>query len=54
MVVNSKVKEFIKAEGCQTSGDVPETLSKSVERLLKAAISRAKANGRKTVRGCDI
>ena len=54
LVVNSKVKDFIKGEGCQTAGDVAEALSKYVQDALKSAVTRAKANGRKTVRGTDI
>lgn len=54
LVVNSKVKDYIKAEGCQTAGDVAEALSKYVQDALKTAVGRAKANGRKTVRGTDI
>ncbi len=54
LVVSSKVREFIKSQMCNTSGDVSEALSKHVERLVAAAVKRAKANGRKTVRGTDI
>ncbi len=54
LIVSSKLKDFIKAEGCQTAGDVSEALSKYIERVLSQAIARAKANGRKTVRGTDL
>lgn len=55
LVVGSKVREFIKAEGnCKTGSDLPEALSKYVEQALRAAINRAKANSRKTVRSEDL
>ena len=54
LIVSSKAKDFIKAEGCQTAGDVAEALSKYVEMCLRQAIIRAKSNGRKTVRGTDL
>jgi len=54
LVVGSKVKDAIKAEGCNTSGDLADALSAEVATMLKKAAARAKANGRKTVRAADI
>ena len=54
LVVGSKVKEAIKKEGCNTAGDAVDALSEHVGWLIKKAASRAKANGRKTVRGLDF
>lgn len=54
LIVSSKLKEFIKSEGCMTASDVSDALSKYVEKCLRAAIVRTKANGRKTVRGIDL
>ena len=54
LVVGSKVKEAIKAEGCNCAGDVVDALSGKVAAQLKEAAARAKANGRKTVRGVDL
>jgi histone H3/H4 len=54
MVVTSKVKEAIKAQGCNTAGDAAEALSAKIEAMVKEACERAKANGRKTVRGVDF
>ena len=54
LVVGSKVKEAIKAEGMNTAGDVIEGLSAIVADLVKKAAARAKANGRKTVRAADF
>ncbi len=54
LVVGSKVKEAIKKEGCNTAGDAVEALSAVVGWNIKRAAERAKANGRKTVRGVDF
>jgi histone H3/H4 len=54
LVVQSKVREMIKAEGCSTSQDAVEALSAEVTRLIKKAVERTKGNGRKTVQGNDI
>lgn len=54
LVVGSKVRDLIKRDNCNTGGDVNEALSKAVEKLVITAVARAKANGRKTVRGADI
>ena len=54
LVVGSKVKEAIKKEDCNTAGDAVDALSEVVAGLIKKAAARAKANGRKTVRGVDF
>jgi len=54
LVVTSKVKEAIKAEGCNTASDAVEAISAKVNTMVKEAAERAKANGRKTVRGVDF
>ena len=54
LVVQSKVREMIKGDGCSTSADAVEALSNEVTRIIKKAIERTKANGRKTVKGSDI
>jgi len=54
LVVTSKVKEAIKAEGCNTASDAVEAISTKVTAMVKEAAERAKANGRKTVRGVDF
>lgn len=54
LVVGSKVKEAIKKEGCNTAGDAVDALSDVVAGKIKKAAARAKANGRKTVRGVDF
>lgn len=54
LVVASKVKDLVKGAGMMSSGDLSDGLSAVVEDLLKKAVSRAKANGRKTVRTEDL
>ena len=54
LVVGSKVKEAIKAEGMNTAGDVIDGLSAVVADMIKKAAKRAKSNGRKTVRADDF
>lgn len=53
-VVKAKVKALIKEAGMSCASDVWEELGHTVTRAVKVAIVRAKANRRKTVRGCDI
>ncbi len=54
MVVVSKVKEYVKSKGLQTSETAVEALSNAVRELLDKAIERAKDNGRQTVKNRDI
>ena len=54
LLVASKVKEQIKAAGCNTGGDAVEGLNEWVHHLVEQATARAAANGRKTVRGHDF
>jgi len=53
-VVASKVKELVKQHGMMCAGDLADGLSASAGKLVKDACERAKANGRKTVRACDL
>ena len=57
LVVQSKVKEVAKKVGgkdLRFSGDDVKALSDKVAAILKEAASRAKANGRKTVKPQDL
>ena len=54
VVVGSKVKDVVREAECQSSGDLIEAISDKVHDLLEAAIARAKANGRATVRPYDL
>lgn len=55
LVVSSKVKKFVREKsGLSTSAEVLEALSQRVEQLCLEGIERAKADGRKTVKGRDL
>jgi histone H3/H4 len=56
LFVKSKVRDYIKSKGCNTSGDVIDgpALNGAIVAILDAAIGRAKANGRKTVQEKDL
>ncbi len=56
LFVKSKIREYIKSKGCNTSGDVIDgpALNEAIVTILDAAIGRAKANGRKTVQEKDL
>ena len=52
LVVKAKIKDV--AGGMKVSGDFADALSKKVRVLIKDAVARAKANGRKTVQAKDL
>lgn len=52
--VASKVKDFVKEKEFYASNDLPDALSDRVTVILSEAIERANANGRRTVRPCDL
>lgn len=52
VVVRSKVKDF--AEGMNVAGNFADALSEKVVGLIKEAAKRAKENGRKTLKPCDL
>ncbi len=56
LYVKSKVREFIKGKGCNTSSGVldGDTLNKLIMEMLDNAIRRAKGNNRKTVKARDL
>lgn len=54
LVVGSKVKAAVKKAGCNCGGDFVDALSKCTEGCISSAVKRCKANGRKTVRACDL
>lgn len=53
-VVASKVKELVNKMDMMAAGDLVDGLNAVCEDLLKKAVARAKDNGRKTVRPCDL
>lgn len=52
LIVVSNIKKV--ARKINIASDVPDALNKKIEQILKEAVSRAKANGRKTLQGKDI
>lgn len=53
-VVKSVVKAAISKSKMHSSSDVVDALNGLLDWYLQEAVKRAKANGRKTVRGHDI
>jgi histone H3/H4 len=56
LYVKSKIRDYIKAKGCNTSSKVLDgnTLNKIIMEMLDHAVRRAKDNGRKTVKPRDL
>ena len=54
MYVASKVRQAIKAAGCNTASDALNGLQGWIGWHIQQACARAKANGRKTVRAHDF
>ncbi|MEE9378934.1 MAG: hypothetical protein V3V33_12960 [Candidatus Lokiarchaeia archaeon] len=54
--MKSKVREYIKGNECNTSGDLIDgpALNDVIINVLDKAIARAKANNRKTVQEKDL
>lgn len=53
-IVQSKVREQLKGSDVRASEDFLEELNDKVGELIKDAIARAQANGRRTVRAADV
>lgn len=53
-VVGSRVKSLVKESGMNSSGSLVDALDQEVKSLVRKAVQRAKANGRKTVRDSDV
>ena len=53
LLVQSKVRAYIKSKGLNTGGDALDQLDKAVTKMLDHAIERAKANDRKTLMARD-
>lgn len=54
LIVGSKMKDAIRSAGCNVAGDAIEHLNAKVHAMIENAVSRAQANGRKTLRGYDF
>ena len=54
LVVASKVKAYVKSKKMMTSAEAIEAMSDCVYAMLDAAVARAKANRRSTVKAQDL
>ena len=54
LVVQNAVRQTVKDAGCNCAGNFSDALSGRVSALVKDAVTRAKANGRKTVQSRDL
>lgn len=54
VVVQSKVKEAVKAQGLRMDSNLPDALNEKVNALIAKAAKRAKENGRGTLRPYDL
>jgi len=54
LLVQSKVRAYIKDKGLNTGGDTLEALDGRLADLISAAAERAKANDRKTLMAKDV
>jgi len=56
LFVKSKVREYIKGKGCNTSSGVldGDDLNKIIMEMLDNAVKRAQGNNRKTVKARDL
>jgi len=54
LAVTSRVKEYIKAKGLRSDGDLDTAVSEMIAAKLDKAVQRCKDNGRQTVRPADL
>ena len=54
LVVTSKVKDYIRKQGCKVSSEAVGAINDKLYTLLDAAVERTKGNKRSTLRGCDL
>ncbi len=54
LIVQSKVKAYIKSKGFMFSGDSAEKLNDLVYKILDDGLERTKSNKRSTLRGLDL
>ncbi len=52
VIVKAKIKDL--TEDFNVAGDVPEALNEKVTSMIKEAVERARANGRRTVMAKDF
>ncbi len=54
LIVQSKVKEAVKAQGLRTDSALADALNNKVVAMIAEAAKRAKENGRGTLRPYDL
>lgn len=54
LIVQSKVKEAVKAQGLRTDSSLPDALNEKIVAMIADAAKRAKENGRGTLRPYDL
>jgi hypothetical protein len=54
LAVTSRVKDYIKAKGMRSDGDLDTAINEMIAAKLDRAVARCKGNGRQTVRPDDI
>jgi len=54
LIVQSKVKEAVKAQGLRTDSSLPDALNDKIAAMIAEAAKRAKENGRGTLRPYDL
>jgi len=54
MAVTSRIKEYIKAKGLRSDGDLDTAVTNMIAAKLDKAVQRCKDNGRQTVRPADL
>ncbi|MFT4308002.1 MAG: DUF1931 domain-containing protein [Candidatus Woesearchaeota archaeon] len=57
LIVKAKVKDFVvqaAGENMSVASDFADSLNDEVQELVKRAIARARANGRKTIMAKDV
>ncbi|MDH4200964.1 MAG: hypothetical protein OEV66_11385 [Spirochaetia bacterium] len=54
LIVTSKLKKYIKAQGFNTAGTVPEILSNKIREICDNALLKTKSNKRKTLMDADF
>ncbi len=54
LIVQSKVKEAVKAQGLRTDSSLPDALNDKIVAMIADAAKRAKENGRGTLRPYDL
>jgi histone H3/H4 len=54
LIVQSKVKEAVKAQGLRMDSSFPDALNAKIAQMVRQAADRAKSNGRGTIRPYDL